>query len=162
LVTVGTQLPFDRLIRWMDAAADIVDDEIVAQSGTGTYQARRFNAQPWIAPGDFDRLVSSARLIVSHAGIGSVLAAQRHGRPIVLVPRLASLKEHRNDHQRATVCALRDRPGIYIAEDENRLREILSSPVAAAAEAYAGEADRARLRNSIADFIQGSGKVTAA
>lgn len=153
LVTVGTQLPFDRLIRWMDTAAETIDEEVVAQCGEGTYQARRFDARPWIAPGDFDRLVGIARLIVSHAGIGSVLIAQKHGKPIVLVPRRAALEEHRNDHQLATADALRDRPGIYVADSEERLRELLLSPIAAA-DASAGEAGRARLCNSIADFIQ--------
>jgi UDP-N-acetylglucosamine transferase subunit ALG13 len=47
-----------------------------------------------------------ATAIVAHAGIGSVLAALELGKPILVLPRRASLGEHRNDHQMATARAL--------------------------------------------------------
>ena len=67
------------------------------------------------------RRSTAAELVVAHAGIGSVVTAGEHGKPIVLLPRRARLGEHRNDHQRDTVAHLAGRPGIFVADDEGAL-----------------------------------------
>lgn len=42
-VTVGTQLPFDRLIEMVDEAAPELDQEIFAQTGSGKYIPKTLN-----------------------------------------------------------------------------------------------------------------------
>ncbi len=79
-------------------------------------------------PVTFDRFVREASVIVGHAGIGSILSAGRAGKPIILYPRRASLGEHRNEHQLATVAALCDRPGIHIAHSDEELEALLTTP----------------------------------
>ena len=120
-VTVGMQLGFDRLIRAMDDLAPTLDMPVIAQIGNGDFSPRNMEARRRIAPGEFDELVGKARVVVSHAGIGTVLAAQRSGTPLVLVPRQAKLGEHRNDHQLATAKSLGNRPGILVAMTETEL-----------------------------------------
>ena len=46
------------------------------------------------------------------------------------MPRWAHLREHRNDHQRATVKQLGGRPGIHVAEDETHLGPVLDRVLA--------------------------------
>lgn len=121
LVTVGMQLGFDRLITAMDKLAPDLGMPVIAQTGKGTYQPQHMAARARIAPAEFETLVGQCRLIVSHAGIGTVLTAARCEKPILLMPRRASLGEHRNDHQRATVSKLAGRPGILVAQDETEL-----------------------------------------
>lgn len=121
IVTVGMQLAFDRLIEAMDRLAPTFDFPIVAQTGLGTYKPQHMEARTKIAPAEFEQLVENCRLIVSHAGIGTVLTAARFAKPVVLMPRRADLGEHRNDHQIATVRNLAGRPGIVIADDEAEL-----------------------------------------
>ncbi len=121
LVTVGMQLGFDRLIAAMDRLAPDLGMTVIAQTGKGTFKPQHMEARAKIAPAQFEALVGQSRLIVSHAGIGTVLTAARCGRPIVLVPRRANLGEHRNDHQLATVGKLAGRPGILVAQDETEL-----------------------------------------
>ena len=75
LVTVGMQLGFDRLIAAMDRIAPDLGLPVIAQTGKGTYRPQHMDARPRIAPAEFEALVSEARLIVSHAGIGTVLTA---------------------------------------------------------------------------------------
>jgi UDP-N-acetylglucosamine transferase subunit ALG13 len=123
IVTVGMQLGFDRLIAAVDQLAPELGVPVIAQTGKGTYAPQHMQARAKIAPDEFEALVADARLIVSHAGIGTVLTAARFSKPIVLFPRRASLKEHRNDHQMATVRKLGGRPGILVAEDETTLRD---------------------------------------
>jgi UDP-N-acetylglucosamine transferase subunit ALG13 len=123
VVTVGMQLGFDRLIEAMDRLAPDLGVPVVAQTGKGRYVPKNMEAREKIAPAEFEALVEQAEVIVSHAGIGSMLTAARVGRPIVLMPRRANLKEHRNDHQMATARKFEGRPGILIAYDESELAE---------------------------------------
>lgn len=51
---------------------------------------------------EFDKLCHDARLIVAHAGMGTIISAMTKGKPIIVFPRIAALGEHRNEHQLAT------------------------------------------------------------
>lgn len=155
LITVGTQLPFDRLIRAVDAIAPTLGEPVFAQTGGGDYEPVNMEFSALISPVRFDELIRQTSLIISHAGIGSVLTAQKHRKPIILMPRRAALGEHRNDHQLATVSALKGRHGIYIADDEAELPGLLARQL----EPPSPEAEnpsRERLRETLAQFIGSS------
>lgn len=152
LVTVGTQLPFDRFVRIMDRLAPTLDDEVFAQVGRGDYVPVHMRAQQVVGPIEFERLIQQCSRIVSHAGIGTIVMAQKHRKPLILFPRLGALDEHRNDHQLATVRALRDRPGIYCACDEAELAALVAAPLPTP-EPVSDLPERARLRNAVSSFI---------
>lgn len=154
LVTVGMQLGFDRLIAAMDAIASDLDEEVVAQTGKGSYRPRNMIAREAIAPREFEDLAAQSRLIVSHAGIGSVLTAQRLSRPILLMPRRAELREHRNDHQLATARKLDGRSGILVAMDESELGEKIAEGLAVKDIASSPSPNVSQLHRSIARFIE--------
>lgn len=126
LLTIGTQLPFDRLVKAVDDIALSINDEIYGQIGAGKYEPRNFEFCRTMKPADFDKQFQRARVIVSHAGIGSILTARKFGKPIVIFPRRAVHGEHRNDHQLATCDHLKDRSGIYVAVDDGELEYQLS------------------------------------
>ena len=153
LVTVGMQLGFDRLVRAMDTLAPSLDMPFVAQTGSGHYRPAHMERRERIAPAEFDALVREARVVVSHAGIGTVIAAQRAGTPIVLMPRRAALGEHRNDHQLATVRSLGGRPGILIADDEIGLPSRIEQALAMDSWTAEGSADAGSLVEAVAAFI---------
>ncbi|MDE8652298.1 glycosyltransferase [Novosphingobium album (ex Liu et al. 2023)] len=131
LLTVGTQMPFDRLVEIVDQIAAGFDEPFIAQIGRGAYIPRHMEWKGLIEPVEFEQLMEEARLVVSHAGIGTIVTAQRHAKPLVLFPRLASLNEHRNDHQLATTAALSGRSGIAIATTKEMLRACIDAPPAA-------------------------------
>ena len=54
-------------------------------------------------------------MIYAHAGMGTILSALKQDKPIIIVPRLASLKEHRNDHQIATAMRMDELGYVYVA-----------------------------------------------
>ena len=132
-VTVGTQIPFDRLMQMVDQVAPQLDgEEIVAQSCAGVYEPSHFKTLQFIEPAEFERIMDTARLVVAHAGIGTILAAMRRGKPLVVVPRQAALREHRNDHQIATAQMLAARSGVAVAHDAAELlQHMLDTPVPA-------------------------------
>jgi UDP-N-acetylglucosamine transferase subunit ALG13 len=128
LLTVGTQLPFDRFVQIVDRHAPKMPERIFAQIGRGRYVPKNMDCVPFIGPIEFEEKVRTCSLIVSHAGIGTIVMAQKHGKPMVLFPRLARLDEHRNDHQLATVAALGERQGIQTAMNEDELVARLAGP----------------------------------
>lgn len=126
-VTVGTQLAFDRLIEAMDSwASQNPGTEVFAQIGPGKYQPKNFGFQDFVAPSKANKLFEDAELIVSHAGMGSILTAMRFHKPILIMPRKASLGEHRNEHQLATAKWLGNRPGVFVANDAADIGRALS------------------------------------
>ncbi len=127
-VTVGTQLPFDRLIRLVDAIAPDLPGRVFAQTGNGKFQPANMDWRSTLSPQDFKRIMRSARIVVGHAGIGTVLNARLLRKPMILFPRRAMLGEHRNDHQLATTRTLAGRPGIAIALNDADLRSLLLDP----------------------------------
>jgi UDP-N-acetylglucosamine transferase subunit ALG13 len=125
-VTVGTQLAFDRLVGAMDGwAAANPAEEVFAQTGPSSLPVNSMRHAEFIRPDEADALFRKASLVVSHAGMGSILTAMKYRKPIVIVPRKASLGEHRNDHQMATAKWLAGRPGLVVAWDAEELLRIL-------------------------------------
>jgi UDP-N-acetylglucosamine transferase subunit ALG13 len=96
LVTVGTSdTPFDRLLN----AVERIGERLTVQHGPSSVRpegARCFGVLP---PEQLDGLIRLSRVVVTHAGIGSVAAALAHGRRPIVVPRLARLGEAVDDHQ---------------------------------------------------------------
>ncbi|CAN5415819.1 N/A [soil metagenome] len=156
-LTVGTQLPFDRLIRLVDDAALGLDEEIFGQIGKRSELPLNFPSSPNLDPREFERQMAAARVIISHAGIGSILSARKHRKPIVLFPRRVAFGEHRNDHQLATCAQLIGRPGIYVAYDDDELTQLLHRRDLDAGDERSGQDDkRSDLTRRIAQFIQAS------
>lgn len=124
-VTVGTQLKFDRMVGAIDQWAGQMKVQVFAQ--VGPTEACFYNIQhiPFLEPDELDRCFKTAQLVVAHAGMGSIISALSLGKPIIIVPRKASLGEHRNDHQMATAKCFSSRSGIHIAWDEEELIGLL-------------------------------------
>ena len=141
-VTIGSMFPFDRLVRAMDAWAAERGSEgaedVLAQIGEGDYRPVHMRWVTRLARADYDATVAAARLVVAHAGVGSVVTAGEHGKPIVVLPRRLHLAEHTSDHQMETAGWLRGKPGIHVAATEADL----PASIAAAMAQDAGAAHR--------------------
>jgi UDP-N-acetylglucosamine transferase subunit ALG13 len=126
LVTVGTELPFDRLVRAVDRwAGERRRSDIFAQIGEGAWEPDHFPFSHFVEPSEFAERLRSATLIVAHAGMGTILSALHYGKPLLVMPRRAGLGEQRNDHQLATAKRLLEMGKINVAFDENELRDKL-------------------------------------
>lgn len=152
LVSIGTQLPFDRLVtaveRW---AASRGRTDVVMQIGDGRAPA----ALPWVrslSPEAFRDHLARAELVVAHAGMGVTLSALAAGRPLLLLPRRASLGEHRNEHQLATARRLANVPGVRVCEEEGELAAALDAPPAPPPDALSATAP-APLLSAVRGFV---------
>ena len=127
-VTTGTQIPFDRLIRAIDEIYPYLGDvELIVQVAESVYKAENFKIQEFIAPKEFDDYFDRAELIISHAGMGTIISAFVKNKPILVMPRLAKYGEHRNDHQLATATRFDELGYINVAYTEEELKEKLKS-----------------------------------
>ncbi len=124
-VSVGTQLPFQRLISSVDSWAADRQCDVVFQTADDSFKPKSGVAEAFMSAGRYSSLVESCELFVSHAGMGSIITALMLGKPVVVLPRKASLGEHRNEHQIATCKRFSDLQGCYVAWDENELLRFL-------------------------------------
>ena len=123
-VCVGTQLPFDRLIRAMDQWCGRSGTEGFAQIGDvdpGGYLPKSMAWCRFLGPDDWDERFAAADVVVAHAGMGTIISALMAGKPIVIMPRRVAYNEHRNDHQVATTRRFEGRPGVHVAMHELEL-----------------------------------------
>jgi UDP-N-acetylglucosamine transferase subunit ALG13 len=121
-VTVGTQLPFDRLVRAIDEwALNNPGETVVGQIGAGGYTPAHFEAHAYLTPTQFRQYFRQADLIVGHAGMGTILSALQYRKPLVVMPRRLHLGEHRSDHQMATVRGVSRSHGICAVQEPEQL-----------------------------------------
>jgi beta-1,4-N-acetylglucosaminyltransferase len=99
LVTVGTsETPFDRLLEAFDVDGR-PDEELVVQHGPSRVRPRGASCIDFLP---YDQLVDAirrARLVVTHAGVGSIMTTLASGKRPVVVPRLRRFDEAVDDHQ---------------------------------------------------------------
>ncbi|MBO6504446.1 MAG: hypothetical protein JJ850_12530 [Kordiimonadaceae bacterium] len=155
--TVGTQLPFDRMIRAIDKWNKKQRlSGCFAQVGVKGFRPSSLDFSETLTPSQFANQIAKCKVIVSHAGMGTILTALQLGKPIIIMPRLASLNEHRNDHQLATVENLRGINGIYVAESEEELMQALHQAQSLDGGGRFSPHAQEALLNAVSDFVGGT------
>jgi UDP-N-acetylglucosamine transferase subunit ALG13 len=125
-VTVGTDLPFDRLMRVVDQwAKDSGRGDVFAQIGHGGWVPTYISWVEMLGPIEFNGMLAEASVIIAHAGMGTILSALHHRKPILVMPKKASLGEQRNEHQIATSRYMMNLGMVTVAFDEAELRSRL-------------------------------------
>lgn len=100
-LTVGSALPFDRLIQMVDEVLPTLDlhEPVFAQIGQGRYKPRNLEYVDFLPKAEFDKTFDQASLVISHAGIGTIGKAMRAHKAILVMPRQESFGELVDDHQ---------------------------------------------------------------
>jgi UDP-N-acetylglucosamine transferase subunit ALG13 len=105
--TLGTHhQPFDRFVRVALAIAG--DEQLVVQHGHTAPLPAGPSVQwhEWLSPEEMASLMRAADIVVTHAGVASIVDAVRTGHRPIVVPRRQHLGEHVDDHQLQIVRAL--------------------------------------------------------
>ncbi len=128
-LTVGTQLPFDRLVKAVDDWCGKTGREDVfgqiADPGPSGYYPSNFEWAKFVDPQQFTENFEKSAIVIGHAGMGTIISGLTLGKPVVIMPRLAELREHRNDHQVATARQFKGRKLVHVAETERDLPTML-------------------------------------
>jgi UDP-N-acetylglucosamine transferase subunit ALG13 len=125
-VTVGTnEARFERLLRAV--AALRTDEEIVVQHGhTPPIERQNCRLVDFLPFEDVVETMRNARVVVTHAGVGSVMVALSAGKRPVVVPRRKSLGEAVDDHQLQLGRRFAEVGLVTMVEKENDLADALS------------------------------------
>lgn len=106
---------FNRLLKEMDRlVGEARIKDVVAVIGHSTYTPKNYKWQKFVDYEKYTELEKKAKVIVTHAGIGSIMSALELGKPIVIVPRQAKYNEHVDDHQ------------VYTAKELEKQRKIIA------------------------------------
>jgi UDP-N-acetylglucosamine transferase subunit ALG13 len=127
VVTVGTVLPFDRLVAGVAAlkAAGLLPEEVWSQVGEGATP----EGMMCVAAAPFDEMqarLQRADLLFTHGGTGSLVTGLRAGCRIVAMPRDPGRREHYDDHQFEIVEAFAKRGLIQMALEPADLPQALA------------------------------------
>jgi UDP-N-acetylglucosamine transferase subunit ALG13 len=115
-------MPFDRLVETVDKWAGIQRrNDVFAQIGPSEYRPSKIEWTRLLKPDAFRQQYEAAKIIIAHAGTGSIITALQLGKPIVIMPRRASLRETRSDHQVETAQQFSRYPSVAVAWDEKEL-----------------------------------------
>lgn len=124
-VTVGTHhQPFDRLLGALEA---LNGEELIVQYGNARPPAGVARSADYMP---FDAMLSCFRdadVVVTHAGVGSILCATREGHTPLVVPRRHDLGEHVDDHQVELTRALEAHGSVIAVWDTDTLGELVAS-----------------------------------
>lgn len=126
-VTVGSQLSFDRLVGLVDEWASLhPDEQVIVQSGETAFVPRHCQAVPFMENDEWEGLFQRADRIISHAGMGTILKSIVYGKPLIIAPRKAELREVCNDHQCATAARFRNEHNIWVINNATELSAALT------------------------------------
>jgi UDP-N-acetylglucosamine transferase subunit ALG13 len=155
LASVGTQLPFDRLIKTIDDWAEQRQrTDVIAQIGPARYVPRAIRYFPFLEHDEFHKLQLSCSIMVSHAGMGSIITALELGKPIIILARDHHRKEHRNGHQIDTLGQFRNYPGVYAARDEDHVVELLDQSETLSSQPALTSSAPVEFINRLSEYIQ--------
>lgn len=125
-LTTGHQTPFDRLVRTIDTWAAGRNEKVFGQIGPTEFRPANIDFVDFLDSTEFEKQLAQCRLVVSHAGTGTIIQAVLGRKPIIVFPRRASLGETRNDHQVGTAQRFAEAGHVHAAENEQQLIALLN------------------------------------
>jgi UDP-N-acetylglucosamine transferase subunit ALG13 len=127
-LTVGSEFPFDRLVKAVDNLATTTElsDQVFAQVGIGGYKPTHMFWVPTMERHDYLQRLRASDAVIAHAGMGTIMGCLDMQKPLLVMPRLSKLREVVNDHQIDTALAFEVRGQILVAHDVAELKQRLN------------------------------------
>ncbi len=129
LVTLGTQdKKFYRLLESVQKLIDkgVIKDKVIVQAGfSSDFKSNNMEIFNLIPMDEFDKLISSCDLLITHGGVGSILSGLKHNKKVIAAARLKKYGEHTNDHQLQIIENFSNNGYILNLEDFDKLEELL-------------------------------------
>lgn len=102
LVLLGTfPTQFPRPLKEIDKLCreGYIKEEVIVQNGFTEFRSDHLIFRPFITPEELIKLYQEARIVISHAGSGSILKGLKLEKKVIAIPRLAKYGEVVDDHQ---------------------------------------------------------------
>ena len=101
-VVLGTQkFQCNRLLKTVDELVGngTIKEEVFAQKGYSDYKPINYSSIDFLQKEEFEEKIEECSLLITHSGVGTILAGINHSKPVIVFPRLKKYKEHVDDHQ---------------------------------------------------------------
>lgn len=122
-LTVGTEYPFDRLVRTVDEMADRGElfDTVFAQIGNSKYLPRNMEWIDIMPRSEYEQYMKDCTAVIAHAGMGTIIQCIEMRKPLLVMPRLPEHGEIVSDHQLGSTRKFGEQGYILFAENETEL-----------------------------------------
>lgn len=147
LVTLGTQdKSFTRLLEAIQKQINLgnIKERVVVQAGCTKFDSNDMEMFDLIPMDDFDKLIGECDLLITHGGVGSIIAGLNKGKKVIAAARLKKYKEHVNDHQLQIIDNFSKKGYILKLDDFEKLDELLKEVVNFKPNKYKSNADNFR------------------
>ena len=152
-VTVGTpKHDFSRLIRRMDSIAKSTD--MFMQIGNTKYVPSGSEYKRFLSRKEFEEMIAKSDIVVTHAGVGTIIDALNAGKRTVVVPRRKKFGEHVNDHQMDITRELEKEKMVVACYDVDKMKERIRE--AKNLKLSKKSKEKERLFNTIEEFLNGA------
>ena len=123
-VTLGTQdKKFKRLL---DAVENLdIKEKIIAQTGQTEYESSKMEIHKFMTDQEFSKCMKNARIVITHAGVGTIIQGLNLGKTMIVAARKKEYKEHVNDHQSQILETFSKDGYIIPLEDFSKLQNII-------------------------------------
>lgn len=129
LVTLGTQdKKFTRLLETIQKFIDkkIIKEKVVVQAGcTSDFRSKEMEIFDLIPMDEFDKLISKCNILITHGGVGSIIAGLKNNKKVIAAARLKKYSEHTNDHQLQIIDNFAKEGYIISLENFDELDEVI-------------------------------------
>ena len=125
-VTVGTHYQgFERLIKAVDelTGKGEIKENVIIQIGYSDYTPKNCKWFRFVDPEDFVEFCKKSNIVITHAGIGSIIIPLKIKKPVIVVPRYKKFNEHTDDHQLQITKELEKEGKIITVYDINNLEK---------------------------------------
>lgn len=124
--TVGTHTSgFDRLVRAVDEYAALRHESVLIQYGHSKYRPVNAEGFPFCSSEEMQTHYRSARVVVAHAGAGTLIEALKTNATVIVLPRLKQYQEHMDDHQIELASALHAQSRVHMVLDVTELPRLI-------------------------------------
>ncbi len=125
-VTLGTQkFQMNRLIKAIDDIAPSLSEEVLIQKGWSDYEPKNCRYVEFLDAAEYNRMIDECSLLVTHAGVGTLVYGVNAEKPIIVVPRMNRYLEHVDDHQRQIARAFASKGCVLCCEDVGELKDYI-------------------------------------
>ncbi|HEU0025239.1 MAG TPA: glycosyltransferase [Thermoleophilaceae bacterium] len=155
LVTIGTnEQPFDRLVRVAAGLGGL--ESLVVQYGSSREPHGRGEWVDFLSFEELSVRMERARVVVCHAGVGSIMLARRCGKRPLVVPRRLHLGEAVDDHQLPIARRLHANGVVTLVEDTDGLADAIRTVgIQARAEPLERDSAAADLAGDLREYLEG-------
>ena len=125
-VTIGWMRAFERLVKEMDRLASKLDEKVIMQIGSTDYEPKNCDYFRFAPRSKIEDLCIESRMVICHAGVGSILTAIKYNKPLILVPREKKYREVFDDHQLEIAGQMKNR-GVAVVYNMNNLESAIEN-----------------------------------